>query len=334
VRHIYANFRSAGHKELLLKDMLWKCASSYTQTEFHNAMGEIKSVSELAYTYLSKITPSTWCRGWFNTMSKSDLVHNNCVECFNSWILKYLGLTILPMLEGLRNRLMMRYVRKRELIAAMDEGSLRPKILAKLEKEEDDASHCWCTYAGAGMFEVECVGRRFAVNVEGRTCGCRKWDVTGIPRSHAISTILYHGGNSVDYLSHYYSKAYYLRTYRPIIYSVPSQDQWPRSNQPIIEPPKSRVAYGRPRKVRIRGVEEPKNPNTIRKGGNKNQCGQCKKWGHNKRMCHVMQRRKETRERVQEYYRSTASIDWNIDMLKLHTVVQRFVKYCFIILTS
>jgi hypothetical protein len=301
VRHIYANFRSAGHKSLLLKDMLWKCASSYTQPEFHNAMEEMKSISEPAYTYVSKINPSTWCRGWFNTMCKSDLVHNNCAECFNSWILKYHDLTILSMLEGLRNKLMRRYVRKRDLIAAMDEGSLGPKIVAKLEKEEDAASHCWCTYAGAG--------RRFAVSVEGRTCGCRKWDVTGIPCNHAISAILYHGGNPLDYISHYYNRAYYLRTYQPIIYPVPSQDQWPRSNQPAIEPPKSRVAPGRPRKVRIRGVEEPKNPNTIRRGGNKNQCGHCKKWGHNKRTCHVMQRRREAREQVQEYHRSTAGID-------------------------
>jgi hypothetical protein len=47
----------------------------------------------------------------------------------------------------------------RELIAVMDEGSLGPKILVKLEKEEDEVSHCWCTYAGVGIFEVECVGR-------------------------------------------------------------------------------------------------------------------------------------------------------------------------------
>ena len=130
--------------------------------------------------------------------------------------------------------------------------------MAKLEKEEDDASRCWSTYVGAGIFEVECVGKRFAVNVKGRTCGCRKWDVTDIPCNHAISVILYHGGNPIDYLSHCYSKANYLKTYQPIIYHMPSQDQWPRSNQLIIEPPKSRVAPGRPRKVRIRGVEEPK----------------------------------------------------------------------------
>jgi hypothetical protein len=75
-------------------------------------------------------------------MSKSDLIHNNCAECFNSWILKYRDLIILTMLEGIKNKLVRKYVRKRELIAAMDESSLGPKILTKLEKEEDDANHC------------------------------------------------------------------------------------------------------------------------------------------------------------------------------------------------
>jgi hypothetical protein len=58
MRHIYANFRSAGHKGIQLKDMLWNHALSYTQTEFHTAMEEIKKVSELAYNYLAKIDPS------------------------------------------------------------------------------------------------------------------------------------------------------------------------------------------------------------------------------------------------------------------------------------
>jgi hypothetical protein len=61
VRHIYANFRSAGHKGILLEDMLWNCASFYTWTKFHNAMEEIKSISEPEYNYLTKIHPSTWC---------------------------------------------------------------------------------------------------------------------------------------------------------------------------------------------------------------------------------------------------------------------------------
>ena len=219
--------------------MLWNAASSYTQLEFQFAMEEMKKVNEPTYNYLAKIDPSSWCRGWFNTSSKSDLVHNNCAECFNSWILDYRQMTILSMLEGIRNKLMRRYVRKRGLIAAMEEGSLGQKIVEKLEKEEDGASHCSCTYAGDSIFEVECSGKQFAVNVEGRTCRCRKWDVTGISCNHAISAIIYHGGNSRDYLSDYYSKETYLKTYQPIIYPMPSEDQWPMRNQPIIEPLKS-----------------------------------------------------------------------------------------------
>jgi hypothetical protein len=230
----------------------------------------MKKVNESVYNYHAKIDTSSWCWGWFNTRSKFDMVHNNCAECFNSWILDYHQLTILSMLEGIRNKLMMRYVRKMELIAAIEEESLRPKIMEKLEKEEDGANHYWCTYSGNGIFEVECLGKQFADSVKGRTWGCRKWDVIDIPCSHPISAILYHGGNPRDYLSDYYSREKYLKTYQPIIYPVPSEEQWPMSNQPIIEPPQSRVASKRHRKIRFRGVEEPKNPNTIRKGGNKN----------------------------------------------------------------
>lgn len=45
------------------------------------------------------------------------------------------------------------YVRKNELIIAM-ESNLGPKIRDKLEKEEDDASHYWCTYAGEGILRL------------------------------------------------------------------------------------------------------------------------------------------------------------------------------------
>jgi hypothetical protein len=314
VRHLYANFRNEGHKGILLKDLLWTAASSYTQVEFHRAMEEMKRVNKPAYEYLAKVDPSSWCRGWFNTDAKCDLLHNNTCESFNSWIKKFRDLTILSMLEGIRNKLMRRYVRKRELIRAMD-GNIGPKIQAKLEFEEDESSHCSCTYAGSGLFEVESRGMRFVVNVEDKTCGCRKWDVSGIPCSHAISAILYHGGNPVDYISEYFGKEKYLESYDPIIYPVPSQEQWPRSDQPNIEPPKARVAAGRPKKLRQRGVEEPKNQYTMRRGGGKIQCGQCKKWGHNKRSCPARKRQDERREQQAAYYRSTAGIDWNLDMV-------------------
>jgi hypothetical protein len=75
----------------------------------------------------------------------------------------------------------------------------RNVIRKKLEKEGDEANNCFCTYAVNHMFEVECLGRRFVVDVNGRSCGCRKWDVTGIPCCHAISTILHQGRDPNDF---------------------------------------------------------------------------------------------------------------------------------------
>jgi hypothetical protein len=102
------------------------------------------------------------------------------------------------------------------------------------------------------MFEVECLGKKIVVDVDGRTCGCRKWDVIGIPCSHAIFAILNQGGDSTEYLSEYYGNEKYFKAYDHIFYLLPSGNQWLRSNQPKIEPPKARSAPGRPKKVRQR----------------------------------------------------------------------------------
>jgi hypothetical protein len=58
----------------------------------------------------------------------------------------------------------------------------------------------------------------------------------------------------------------YLVAYNHVIYPVPSAKQLPRGSQPNIEPPKGRVAPGRPRKVREMGVDKPRNSSAIRKG--------------------------------------------------------------------
>jgi hypothetical protein len=89
VRHLYANFRNHGHRGVLLKDLLWCAAASYTKTEFYEVMEDIKRISKDAHAYLDKIDPSTWCRGWFNTHCKFGLLHNNTYEAFNSWIKKF-----------------------------------------------------------------------------------------------------------------------------------------------------------------------------------------------------------------------------------------------------
>jgi hypothetical protein len=92
------------------------------------------------------------------------------------------------MLEGIRGNLMRRYQRNRDAIRAM-EGNVGPKIKVKLEIKEDEASHCTPIFAGDGLFEIDCMSRKYVVNLYQRICGCKKWDVSGILCRHVISAI-------------------------------------------------------------------------------------------------------------------------------------------------
>ena len=60
------------------------------------------------------------------------------------------------------------------------EEALGPKIKKKLAKEEEKTNNYICIYPGNHMFEVEYLRRRFVVDVNGRSCGCRKRDVSHI----------------------------------------------------------------------------------------------------------------------------------------------------------
>jgi hypothetical protein len=168
------------------------------------------------------------------------------------------------------------------------------------------------------------------VNLETKTCGCRKCDVSGISCAHAISAIWHYGGNRSDYLSEYFGKEMYLKSYVPIIYPIPSEKQWVRTNQSIIEPPKSRATIGRPKKSRRRGVKETTNPYTVRNGGKKNQYRKCKKYGHNTRTCTLKKRHDEIQERRRSLYGEHASAtECNLDMVSCAflPIFNCFVKY-------
>jgi hypothetical protein len=86
-----------------------------------------------------------------------------------------------------------------------------------------------------------------------------------------------------------------------MIYLVPSEDQWLRTGQDEVDPPTVRATPGRPKKVRRRGSDEPRNPHCMRKGGVTMRCSKCRAAGHNARTC-------PRRQRVSTQSSSRASI--------------------------
>lgn len=261
VRHLYANFRDiGGHQGVALKDKLWAAASAYTEGDFMSVMDELKNMNNDAFEYLHKIDPSVWSRAWFTEDTKSDLLQNNICECFNSYILKARDKPILTMLEMIRRKLMRRYQAKKEGIQKLT-GKITPKIAKKLEALVYESMDCVALYAGDDMFEVSGpTGKQFVVNMRRRTCGCRVWQMTGIPCVHACAAIRHSCKDATDYGHDFYSLEMYKKAYEPIIYPMPSEEQWIKTQHEELEPPVARVTPGRPKKLRKMGVNESRDP--------------------------------------------------------------------------
>lgn len=98
--------------------------------------------------------------------------------------------------------------------------------------------------------------------------------MTRIPCAHA---------NPEDYVDDYYTTKMYKNTYEEIVYLVPSEDQWIKKNYDKVNPPVYKIPLGRPKILRTRALEEPKNPYRIRKGGVRNEVLQMQRiWAQHK----------------------------------------------------
>jgi hypothetical protein len=109
LRHIYANFQSAGFRGEELKKHMFAASYSYTKGGFDKAMAAMQKDCEPAYNWLMQIPVEAWARHAFDTNSKTDLVVNNLSEVFNKMILDVRSKPIQTMLEGIKNKLMVKY---------------------------------------------------------------------------------------------------------------------------------------------------------------------------------------------------------------------------------
>lgn len=293
VQHFYNNFK-VDHRGLELKRELWKIAkSTYTQ-KYDSLMDSMKTKDIGAYEWLMKENPKHWCRSHFGTEVKCDLLVNNICEGFNAAILPARNLLVIGMLEWLRIYFTNRLRNKREW-ARNSDWTVCPKIRKRLDKYCERAAGYACNYCGDYKFEVSCAtGVQFAVNLNDRTCDCRKWNITGIPCSHAIAAILENKECIEQYLSHWYFKNTYLYAYAPMINPINGQDLWPRSSNIPLQPPYYTKQPGRPKKARRRAPDSPVRRKTKRGstriprvtvGPGRYKCGKCNKTGHNKTTC-------------------------------------------------
>ncbi|KAL2523865.1 Uncharacterized protein Adt_08919 [Abeliophyllum distichum] len=188
VRHMYTNFFRAEFKGLALKEILWKAEKSTTVADFKFWMSEMDKQNKPAYEWLLKRDPKEWSKSHFLTNVKSDILLNNMCECFNKILLEDREKSIVTMLIDMHISCMKRIQTQRDKMK-MVVGPLCPKIYVKLATNVDVAAGSIVDWSGGAQWYIQSRDGEYVVDLESRTCTCKKWDLTGIPCAHGCAAI-------------------------------------------------------------------------------------------------------------------------------------------------
>lgn len=219
VRHMHNKFKQK-YKGRTLKEMLWVCARATNFESFTTAMSLLKEENVGAFEWPSQVAVHHWTRSHFKTDTKCDMLLNNMCESFNRSILWPREQGVLVMLELIREHLMKRLQNKRDKMKAWEDKRFTPKTYKLLEKFKK-WSTCYSAYAGYNQFEVTTAnGSKFVVDLENKSCGCKRWDLSGIPCHHVISCLIRMGYNVDDYVDVCYSTTNYRKAYSGIIFPM------------------------------------------------------------------------------------------------------------------
>ncbi|XP_019242703.1 PREDICTED: uncharacterized protein LOC109222858, partial [Nicotiana attenuata] len=96
---------------------------------------------------------------------------------------------------------------------------------------------------GSGASEV-----KHLVDINRKTCTYRAWMLKGIPCAHAVAALHYKNLEPLNYISHQYSNATYMKTYSYFLQPVLGMNMWPESQNPTLIPPHVKKMMSGPNK--------------------------------------------------------------------------------------
>ncbi|KAL4294633.1 hypothetical protein AHAS_Ahas18G0247600 [Arachis hypogaea] len=147
---------------------------------------------------------------------------------------------------------------------------IMPTIKKKLEKKAKYARDWRPFWSAASKYEVMCGLDKFVVDLSAGKCSCRRWQMSGLPCPHAISSITFKGLDLELFVDDHYKKNAYLR-----------------SKYDDIMPPPYRRPSHRPVKKRKRGPgdEDNRSQTHLSRRGQTQKCSNYGALGHKKSGC-------------------------------------------------
>jgi hypothetical protein len=110
-----------------------------------------------------------------------DYVTNNLVESFNNWVKSWKDLNLDEFMDKIRHLLMEKWYTRRKISRKM-RGLILPHIMKKLKEQSFNLD--LAVFTSSDEVAEVCVkgsnGFKCVVNLQEKTCSCRKFQVSGI----------------------------------------------------------------------------------------------------------------------------------------------------------
>ncbi|XP_016173511.1 uncharacterized protein LOC107616020 [Arachis ipaensis] len=244
----------------------------------------IRGVNVEAHRHLNSIPPKFWSRSRFNFHSKYDTLVNNMCESFNVAIVDSREKPIITMLD--RVYLMSRWTVNRERIKKFN-GTILPRIRKKIERRGRTAGEWRPNWSTTQTYEVVNGLSKYSVDLSLRECSCRKWQLSEIPCTHALSCINFKGLELDSYVDDCYKRDAYVKCYESAINPLNGPDLWEHTNFDDVMPPPYRRPSHKPVKKKKRGPDESEDrcQTHLSRRGQKQRCSRCGAAGHKRGRC-------------------------------------------------
>ena len=130
------------------------------------------------------------------------------------------------------------------------ESHICAKVMKRLHKDKLTTDRWLACWAGQTQFEVKNNLQSFTVDLATAHYSCRKWNITGIPCAHAISSIFFNRQDAEQYVHSCYHVSTYRAGYEPIIALINGQNMWRLSDVTPVQSPMKRRPPVKPKKKR------------------------------------------------------------------------------------
>lgn len=277
LQRLTENFVSKCH-ERILEDLVWRCGTAFTRKECDYFLEHLRRGNTQASYWLEAVDKNLWTTSYFGGC-RYDIYTTKLTESFKAIIGDVLDLPITGLVLGTRTKVA-DYLYKRQQDVSDISNGLTKHYARLLETSQLEPNIYNVTHFSLHESRVYIQDEEFSVNLDGRTCSCRQYQLMGMPCVHAIAAIQARHYNIYDYCAYWYTVETYRQTYSKTLSAIQSCIDWPcEPNDSPILPPTWQKRVGRPKRKSIESQ-------SLVRGGTV-RCEKCKEPGHNRRNCGV-----------------------------------------------